>query len=273
VLVGLAAGLFAAVMYGAPSALQAHASRRLPVGSWWRVLLAGVRDPAMLGVFVLYAVGGLGQYVAIQHLPLYLAQAAIATQLLFTALGSSWMLHERPRRVEWLALAAICVGLGLLAISSGNVGDRRPGWSLVAGLLAATLVLGVLGLGALRLRNHPSAVVLGLLSGTMYGLAPLGARVLRSPYLTGENAALGVAMVLLGALAFWLSSVALQRAPVNVSSAPLILTETLVPAVLGLAIFDDSVRGGELWAFALGLALSLAGAVAVPVVAPEMVEP
>ena len=63
-----------------------------------------------------------------------------------------------------------------------------------------------------------------------------------------------------GLLGFWLCSVALRRAAVTAVNAPLILLETLVPAVVGIAVFDDQVRAGW-WPVALGgFALSTAGA-------------
>jgi drug/metabolite transporter (DMT)-like permease len=273
VLLGLAAGLVAAVLYGAPAALQAHASRRLPVGRWWRVLLAGVRDRLMLAVVALYGLGAVAQYVAIQRLPLYLAQAATSGALLFTALASAWFLHEWPGRTEWLGLVAVCVGLGLLALAAGPVGGHRIEAGLVPGMLAGGAVLLLAALAVGRLRGGRGGVLIGLLSGTSFAGVPVAARVLVAPYLRWQTLAVVVALAVFGLLGFVLYTIALQRAPVNASSAPLILTESALPAILGLALFDDGIRPGWTWAVVVGLVLGMAGAVTVSASVPPPDEP
>jgi drug/metabolite transporter (DMT)-like permease len=268
VVVGLAAGLVAAVLYGAPAALQARASRRLPAGPWWRVALAGVRDRLMLAVVVLYALGAGAQYVAIQRLPLYLAQAAIASSLLFTALAAAWILHEWPRRPEWLALLAVCAGLGLLALAAGPPGGHRLASGLVPGMFAGCAALLVAAVTLRRTRHGHGGVLLGLLSGTAYAGVPVAARVLVAPYLRWQTLAVGAALASLGLLGFALYTLALQLAPVNASSAPLILTQTALPAILGVALFDDGIRPGWTWAVVAGVALSTLGTVAVSALVP-----
>jgi len=44
-------------------------------------------------------------------------------------------------------------------------------------------------------------------------------------------------------------------------NAPLILLETLIPAVIGIAVFDDQVRAGWWPVAVIGFALSTVGAV------------
>ena len=63
-----------------------------------------------------------------------------------------------------------------------------------------------------------------------------------------------------GLLGFWLCSLALRRAAVTAVNAPLILLETLIPAVIGIAVFDDEVRAGWWPVAVIGFALSTAGA-------------
>lgn len=271
-LVGLLAGLVAAFLYGAPAALQAHASRRLPEGPWWRVILAGMRDKLMIAVIVLYSLGAAAHYIAIQQLPLYLAQAAIAGSLIFTALASAWFLHEWPSRAEWLALVAVCVGLGLLALAAGPAGGHRIEPGFVPGLFGAVAFLVLLAIAFRRLRGGHGGVLMGLLSGSAYAGVPVTARVLVGPYLRWETLALVAAIALFGLLGFGLYSIALQRAPVNTSSAPLILTQTVLPAILGITLFDDGIRAGWTWVLVVGLGLSMVGTVAVSAIAPPLME-
>ena len=53
----------------------------------------------------------------------------------------------------------------------------------------------------------------------------------------------------LGLVAFWLYSVALGRTDVASSTAPLIVMQTCIPAVVGVVAFGDTVRDG--WAVAV----------------------
>lgn len=271
-LIGLAAGLVAALFYGAPAAMQAHASRRLPEGPWWEMAWAAVRDRLMVTVVALYCLGGLANYYAIQHLPLYLAQAAIAVELIFTALASAFFLHEWPSASEWTALVVVCLGLAMLALSAGGVGGNAATTGLVPGLLAGAVVLVLLGIALRRTQGTLGSIVLGAISGGAYAGLPIGARVLVAPWVRWQNAELVVALVIFGVVGFTLYSLALQRASVNTASAPLILMQTALPAIVGITLFDDGIRPGWTWAVVVGLLLSVAGTVAVASVAPPLEE-
>ena len=64
-----------------------------------------------------------------------------------------------------------------------------------------------------------------------------------------------------GLVAFWLYSVALDRSPVSAASAPLIVVQTFVPAVVGVVLLGDGVRDGWWPAIVAGLLLATIGAV------------
>jgi hypothetical protein len=122
---------------------------------------------------------------------------------------------------------------------------------------AVTLVLGLL---VARWEHPASGVVLGALAGIAYGGSPISTRALVDPHLDAETIVPALTVVSYGLLGFWLCSLALRRAAVTAVNAPLILLETLVPAVIGIAVFDDQVRTGW-WPVAVtAFALSTAGA-------------
>ena len=272
--VGLAAALAAAMLYGAPAALQARASRRLPRGPWWRLLLAGARDPLMLLVVALYSVGALLHYVAIQLLPLYLAQSAIAASLLFTALASAHVLGEWPRLWQWTGLLGVCAGLSLLAMAAGRVGEHHftPRFTLLLYAGWAACVLFALLAGAVP--RAPGGVLLGLLSGVAYAGVPLATRSLGTPQWEPSTLATGLAIALFGIVGFGCYSLALQRVSVTAATAPLILAQTVLPSVLGIADLGDEVREGWQWGIAGGLALAVAGAIVLSVApAPTLPKP
>ena len=64
-----------------------------------------------------------------------------------------------------------------------------------------------------------------------------------------------------GLIGFWLYSVALDRTPVSAASAPLIVTQTFVPSLIGVVLLGDGVRPGWWPGVLAGLMLSTLGAV------------
>ena len=272
VLIGLAAALLAALFYGAPSALQAHASRRLPQAVWWRVLVAALRDRMMLSVLVLYLVGAAANYVAIQTLPLYLAQAATSVSLIFTALASAWWLGEWPFAHQWTALVAVVLGLALLATGAGKAGGQPDRPHLVLGLYAGLVVSTAIGFSCRWLTGHFSGVMLGLFAGVSFAGVPLGTRLLDAPYWELRTVAVIAVIACYGIVGFALSTISLARVQVNTATAPLILSQTLIPAVLGIAVFGDQVRSDWGWAIVLGLVLSMLGTIGVSAIARPLAE-
>ncbi|MGH3414510.1 MAG: hypothetical protein ACRDPH_15650 [Marmoricola sp.] len=271
-LLGIGCGLLAALLYGAPAALQAHASRRLPTGPWWRTVSAAVRDRLMLTVLALYLVGALANYAAIQLVPLYLAQAATAFALIFTALASAWLLGEWPFAHQWGALVLVCLGLGVLALAAGPPGRSTGGSDVVVGLYAGLVACGLTGFALRRLRGHPGGVLLGLTAGVCFAGAPVTARLLAAPWWRWHTlAALGL-LAGFGLLGFVFSSQSLQRVEVNTANAPLTFAETVVPAILGIVVFGDGVRPGWWWAIVVGLALSMVGTFGVAAIARPLAE-
>ena len=87
--------------------------------------------------------------------------------------------------------------------------------------------------------------------------------------------AAGLTVGIYGLLGFWLYSVALDRAPVSSASAPLIVVQTFLPSLIGVALLGDGVRDGWWPGIVAGLVLARPGAVmlgGVGVGAPEVAE-
>ncbi len=254
---GLTAGLVAALLFGLGAVAQAHGVRRLPAdpGRLGTFLLASVRDRWTWVASLAYLTGFVLHAVAIWLLPLYLAQAAISLSLPVTALAST-LLDERLTIRHVRAIAAVTVGLGLLAAGSGAPGAVLVHAPFVAALWLAVTLLAVLG----RAHGRLGAGSLGMLAGVGYAGSAIAVRGVGLP-VTGLVLAAAVTVPVLGVLAFWVYSLALERAPVPASSAPMIVTQTFVPAVVGLVWLGDGVREGWGAASAVGLVLATAGAV------------
>lgn len=262
-LLGLSCALAAAVLYGVGGVGQAIASRKLPPlqDGWLRVLGLALRSPLLVAVVVADLVGAFLHLVAIDTIPLYLAQAGIAASLPVTAVVSARVLRERLAGRDWAAVAATAVGIAMLAGASGAAGGVDRGRGFVLGLYLLLAGVLVLGLVAYRGSGRLSGAVLSTLSGLSYSGTTLGARVLGTPDWSWRTVALGVVMAASGAVGFWLYSFALQRVPVAGASAPLVLAETVVPTIVGVALLGDAVASGAWPLVVAGLLLAMAGSV------------
>ena len=254
---GLVAGLAAAALFGVGAVVQAHAVRRhvRRPDNLVSFVLASVRDPWTLAVVGAYLLGFVLHVVAIWWLPLYLAQATIAMSLPVTAVTST-VVHERLQPVHWWAVFLVSAGLVLLSVGSGEPGALFTSTEYAVALWAGVLVLIVAALVGVRW----SAPVIAGLAGLGYSGSAIAVRGAESANsLVGLACAASVGVY--GLLAFWLYSVALDRSSVSSASAPLIVLQTFVPALVGVAFLDDGIRSGWWWGIALGLVLSTAGAI------------
>lgn len=254
---GLAAGLAAAALFGVGAVAQAHAVRRQerrPHGlvDFVRVSL---RDPWTLGVVAAYLLGFVLHVVAIWGLPLYLAQATVAMSLPVTAVASL-VLQERLSPVHWSALVAVTAGLVLVSLGSGD-----PGSVIVTPGFAAALGAGVVVVWVV---SRFGARMPGSALGTVAGLGYAGSAIA----VRGVEADLHP-LVVLAALAvpsyslvaFWLYSLGMDRAGVSSVTAPLIVAQTFVPALVGVGLLGDGVRDGWWPGVTAGLVLATVGAI------------
>lgn len=253
----LAAGLVAAALFGVAAVVQAHAVRRKEERTRGLVpfLRSSVRDPWTLSVVAAYLLGFGLHVVAIYGLPLYLAQATVAMSLPVTAVTAT-LLHERLQPVHWWAVGLVTLGLVLLSLGSGD-----PGATFTSPAYAVALWVGVAVLLVVaRIGVHWPGPVIGALAGIAYtgsAVAVRGAESLISP--AGLAVALSIGVY--GTLGFWLYSVALDRAPVSSVSAPLIVLQTFLPALIGVVLLGDEVRPGWWPGILVGLVLCTGGAI------------
>jgi hypothetical protein len=166
------------------------------------------------------------------------------------------------------------VVLGLALIGASAAEDRTvdvsdaEGW----GVLVATVLLAVAALPLARLPGGRGAAVLGSIAGLAYGATAVASRMLPgdlSPdHIAGEVGTLlttpaTYALVLAGVLAMLTYSIALQRGTVTQATAPLVVGETVMPALVGLLLLGDHARPGWGWVAVVGFVLSVAGAVSM----------
>lgn len=267
--IGLGAALVAAVLFGGGAVMQAVAARRGPLVSRLMAL-----------VVLIYVFGWTLHLVSIAMVPLYVAQVGIAASLAVTAVVAARVVGEPLSARHRVAVGVLIGGLVLLAISAGPVGTHRFEPSGIAALYAFLLGLLLIALATLRVSGQHGGVLLGCLGGLAYAGSPIATRSLVDPAWDWLTILPVLSIGLYGLLGFWLYSLALRRGSVIATSGPLVLLQTVVPAVVGVIALDDSFRTGW-WPVAVfgfivstGAALALHDAVArlepieVPDIAP-----
>jgi hypothetical protein len=254
---GLLAGLVAALLFGLGAVAQARGVRGLSAnaGHLGAFLVASVRDLWTWVASLSYLAGFVLHAVAIWLLPLYLAQATISLSLPVTAVAATLLQERLTARHGW-AIAAVTLGLALLAAGSGAVGSVRVDPSFVGVVWLAVGLLVAVGVA----HRHLGPGLLGAFAGVGYAASAVAVRGVRVP-LEPLVVTAAVAVPVLGVLAFWIYSLALERGPVPAGSAPMIVLQTFVPAGVGLVWLGDGVRPGWEAAAAAGLVLATAGAV------------
>jgi drug/metabolite transporter (DMT)-like permease len=266
VTLGLLATLAAAVCYGVASVLQAVAARSAPTtrGVDPRLLLRLLGRPAFLGGILLDAAGFASEFMALRTMPVFLVQAAIASNLAVTALVAVPALGSRLRPREWAAIAAVCAGLAMLAVAAGGEGANPIGEDFRLALLGCVVVLAGIGFAAGRLRDPARSAVLGLVAGLAFGIVALAVRAMPSlsPARVVRDPAT-YALVGGGVLAFLFFATGLQRGAVTVTTGAMVLAETVAPAAVGVLLLGDRTRPGFAPVAVAGFVVALAGTLAL----------
>jgi drug/metabolite transporter (DMT)-like permease len=275
-ILGLLAALAASVCYGVATVLQAVSARAAPHTADVdpRLLLRLSRQMPFVAGMALDVIGFGLQFLALRLVPVFLVQAAMSANLAVTALLAVPVLRVRLGRRDWTAMAMVCVGLALLALSAGPEGHREPHGAARLILPACVLVLGVAGFAAGRLPDPARSAVLGAVAGLGFGVVALAARMLPGfapGRLISEPAT--YALVGGGVTAFLFFATGLQRGAVTVTTAAVVVGETTVPAAVGVIWLGDQVRRGFVPVGLTGFLLALTGALLLTRFGEPVAEP
>jgi drug/metabolite transporter (DMT)-like permease len=256
--------LLSAVCSGTATILQAGVARRLPTADRLDagLLLRLLRRAPYLTALALLVAGLLLAIFSLRTLPLYLVQSVRSSSLGVTALLSVLVLKQRLIWSELAAVAAVVVGIVLLALTSGPQEAADVGNPTRFAMLAAVAVLGLAAVPAARQPpGMRSGVTLGIIAGLCLAVLVLGARILRGFAPLTLLADPGAwAMGFAGLLGLLLSATAMQRASVVTVTAATVATEAVAAALLGLAVCGDRPLAGTEAYAVVGFALALAGA-------------
>lgn len=274
----LAAAMIAALCYGVAAVMQAMAvraaSRRTAGPASGGSAALGRVDPSLvlrmlhqwrfIASLALDLVGFVAQLVALRRLPLFAVQAMIAANLAVTAVVAAWLMHLELAWREWLAVAGVIVGVGLLGSSAGEHVVTGVSAEFKLALILAVAGIAVIGVASSRLRAPARTPVLGAVAGLGYGVLAVAARVLPgfSPqHLIRDPAAYALAGA--GIVSFMLYATALEDGSVTVATAAVVLAETTPPAVVGVMFLGDHTRAGLGGIALLGFSLAVVCAVAL----------
>lgn len=265
-MIGLCAALGAAVAFGVAAVLQGVAVARSPrtAGVDPRLLLRLLRHGAFVVAMLLNAAGLVLHLTALQVLPLFLVQAAIASSVGVTAVLAVRVFGTPLDGAQWTAVAAVCIGLALLASAAASNGDAPEDDALRLGLVVALVITTAAAVAVGRTSSVLGAALLGFLGGVLFGIVAIAGRLvddLAPAALLSDSAT--YTLVAAGVLAWLLYCAAMQRGSVTTTTAALVLTQTAVPAVVGVVLLGDRVRSGWVPAAVAGFLLALAGAAAL----------
>jgi drug/metabolite transporter (DMT)-like permease len=243
---------------------SAHAVTDEPVGHiglFTRLL----RDRQWWLGSVVAAVGFALQAAALGLGSVLLVQALLVTSLLFALPINARLTHHRVTRWEWL-WAALLAAAVVVIVTVGNptAGHSRASletWTAVVVVMGPAMVLCVLGA---QVRSGPiSAVLLGLVSGALWGLFAVLTkgvvdRLDDGPWTLLRTPELYVwALVGIGGTAYQQAS--FRAGSLTASLPTMTVAEPVVGSVLGIVVLGEALRPGD----AGGLTLIVAVAVMV----------
>ncbi|OMC43984.1 DMT family transporter [Mycobacterium sp. IS-1264] len=233
-----------------------------PVGTWtlFRELLRDRRWWA--GSLVAGAGFGL-QAAALALGSVVLVQALLVTSLLFALVISTKTSHRKVTRpqVIWAVLLAVAVTV-VVVVGDPQAGNPRGSfrtWSVVALVMGPALILCVIG--ARIFSGWTSALLLGLMSGSLWGLFSVLTKgvvdqlghgimpLLRMPELY-------VWAVLAIAATAWEQS-AFRAGPLTASLPAVTVAEPIVGSVLGVTVLGETMSTNNVGLVALGVSVAV----------------
>ena len=257
-LIGLVFALLAMVLNSVAALLQSEATRLVhrhrPLAT----------QPRYVAGLIVDGLGWVCTAVALRSLPVFAVQAVLGGTIAVTALAAHRLFGSVLRTVDLVGIGACLLGLVLVAASAGT--DPPADVSVAAYVLLAVVAV-VLVAATVWLwrggRAWPLAVVAGLgFGGTSLVVRavhlPSGAEPLVPGLLAQPVPYLLVVFWTVGLISY---SRALTVGAVSRVTAVFLVTEVIVPGLVGIALLGDSVRDGWWVPMTVGLLLAVAGVV------------
>jgi uncharacterized membrane protein len=255
VLTGLLFALGATALNSVAGLLQSDATRRV---SEHRPLIA---QPRYLGGLAVDALGWVCTVVALRQLPVFAVQAVLGGSIALTALLARLVYGSALRTVDRVAIVACVLGLVLVAGSARAGPPPAVSATTDAELAAAAVLLAVV---AVWLWRRGRAWPLAMVAGLAFGATSLAVRAVHvqagglDELLTQPGPYLVVGFWAVGISSY---SRALTLGSLARVTAVFLVTEVVVPGLVGIALLGDTVRTGGWVPMAIGLLLAVGGVV------------
>ncbi|MFF3420512.1 DMT family transporter [Streptomyces sp. NPDC002698] len=234
------------------TAFQRKAASRVSEGGGLRLIIRLARQPAWL-IGIAGVIGAaLFQALALANGPLSLVQPLFILELPFALMIAVPLLHRRLSRAGWQAVAGVVAGLGLVLLAAAPSGARSDA-SMARWIPVLVLCLGTVAAAVVVARPGRPPLFRAAMLGTASAISnALTAALLKSAVGTldddGFVAFLGVwqtyGFVLTGITAVLLLENALQAGPLAASQPALTIGDATLSLVLGVTLFDETVRTG-----------------------------
>ena len=245
---------FAAVCNAAGDLLQRRSARSETSDLRGSLSLVGrlLRQKAWLAGVVVSLLG-LGIHITALSLgELATVQPVLVAELPLAVLGSAFFFGRRLARRDWVAVAALAVGLVLFVVFLQPTGGAPlqvsgPQWALGLGVVGVLMI--VLVTAGWRAENDLRGGLLSAAAGVGYGLTgvlfsvagkALGADGLAGALTTWQT----YAAVAAGSISFYLLQNALVAGKLVAVEPGLTLANPIVAVTWGLVVFGEQARGG-----------------------------
>jgi drug/metabolite transporter (DMT)-like permease len=255
----------AALMIGIGDVLEQRSAQQVtdkPVGTvalfrrllrdrrWWTGSLV-----AAAGFGLQAAALGLGSVV--------LVQALSVNSLLFALVISAIVNHRRITRWQgiWavLLVAAVAVVVTVGNPQAGNPRGSLQTWGIVAAVMGPGLILCVIG--ARKFSGSVSAMLLGVMSGSLWGLFTVLTKGVVDQLGHGIPALLRMPEVyvwaVLGIAATAWEQSAFRAGPLTASLPAVTVAEPIVGSVLGVTVLGETLRTNNVGVVALSVSVAV----------------
>jgi drug/metabolite transporter (DMT)-like permease len=270
-----------AVSNAVGTAFQRKAASTVSRGGGVRLLLALVRRPAWAVGIAGVTGAALFQALALVNGPMALVQPLFMLELPFALLIAAPLLHRRLSSQGWWAVGGVVAGLALLLASAAPAGNREQA-SMLRWIPVLILTLGAIVTAVLLARSSTSPLFRAatLATGAAIGNA-LTAALMKSATSRLADAGLPAFLTTWQTYGFALTGIAallllensLQAGPLAASQPALTIGDAAVSLLLGVVLFDETIRTGW-WLLpeAIGAGLILWGVVRLTRVVPHLVD-
>lgn len=272
----LTAALACALCNGAAAVLQKISAdkeknvKSLDASFLWRLLQ---NKPYTAGI-LLDLLGWILTLYAVRLLPLFLVEAIIALNIVFAALFESFLRRQKLSWRLYAAISVILVGLVILAVSSSPERAHQPTAIVRLLIILAPLPIGLIGYVLARSKGYRTSIGLASLGGFAFGYTSVIGRIFTPSHPLWHTLfnPLIFSLIASGGLGILLFSIALQRAQATIMNATMTASQTIIPAIVGIAFLGDHARSGFWPMVVLGGALALSG-VLLLIVTPRQQSP